>query len=62
MSALQPTVRDLRVMRSRPRVLLGPVPDAGAAGVGLRRPPPPSGQSGRPPGSSRSPARVSGPR
>jgi hypothetical protein len=58
-SAVQLPVRDLRLVRSRPGVLLVGLSLGGPPPIGPRRPPPPSGQSGRPPGSSGSSTRVS---
>jgi hypothetical protein len=61
-SALQPPLRDLRRVRSRPCVLLNGLPHGSPRPIDPRRPPPPSGQSRRPSGSSGSPTRVSGAR
>ena len=44
-SAVQPPLRDLRLVRSRPRVLLGGVSHGGPPPIGPRRPPPTSRQS-----------------
>jgi hypothetical protein len=43
-SAVQPPLRDLRLVRSGPRVLLGGVSDGGPPPITRRRPPPPSVQ------------------
>ena len=57
-AAVQPPLRDLRRVRSRPCVLLVGLSHGGPPPIGPRRPAAPSGQSRRPPRSSGSSTRV----